>query len=137
MLIQPYLFFGGRCEEAIEFYRAAVGAQVEMILRFKDSPQPAPPGVVADNFADKIMHSSFRIGETTVMASDGCSETAAKFEGITLSLQVADTAEATRVFNALSEGGQVQSPLGKTFFAESFGMLTDRFGVPWIVVTSA
>ena len=137
MLIQPYLNFGGRCEEAIEFYGAAVGAQVEVLLRFKDSPQPAPPGMVPDNFADKVMHSSFRIGETTVMASDGCNETAAKYEGITLSLLVADTAEATRVFNALSAGGQVQSPLGKTFFAESFGMLTDRFGVPWIVVTSA
>ncbi len=137
MLIQPYLYFGGRCEEAIEFYRAALGAQVDLILRFKDSPQPPPPGMVAEDFGDKIMHSSFRIGETTVMASDGCNESQAKFEGITLSLRVADSAEAERMFNALSEGGQVQSPLGKTFFAERFGMLNDRFGVSWIVVTAA
>jgi PhnB protein len=135
MVVEPYLYFGGRCEEAIEFYRTAVGAHIEMILRFKDSPEPPPPGVVPEAFADKIMHSSFRIGETIVMASDGCNEAPAKFEGITLSLRVADAAEAERMFSALSDGGEVQMALGKTFFAERFGMLKDRFGVSWIVVT--
>jgi PhnB protein len=130
MLVQPYLFFDGRCEEAIEFYRSKLGAEVEMLMRFKESPEPAqnPPGS-----EDKVMHASFRVGETTVMASDGRCMGQPSFQGFALSLTPANDAEAERLFNALSEGGQVQMPLGKTFFASSFGMLADRFGVSWMV----
>jgi PhnB protein len=130
MLVQPYLFFDGRCEEAIEFYHSKLGAEVEMLMRFKESPEPAqnPPGS-----EDKVMHASFRVGETTVMASDGRCMGQPSFQGFALSLTPANDAEAERLFNALSEGGQVQMPLSKTFFASSFGMLADRFGVSWMV----
>jgi PhnB protein len=130
MLVQPYLFFDGRCEEAIEFYRSKLGAEVEMLTRFKESPEPAqnPPGS-----HDKVMHASFRVGETTIMASDGRCMGQPSFQGFALSLTPANDTEAERLFNALSEGGQVQMPLGKTFFASSFGMLADRFGVSWMV----
>jgi len=131
MQLQPYLNFDGRCAEAIEFYRAKLGAKVEMLMPFKDSPDPAmcPPGA-----GDKVMHSCFRIGDTAVMASDGQCTGRPGFQGFSLSLTAADDAEAKRLFAALSDGGQVQMPLAKTFFASSFGMVADRFGVPWMVV---
>lgn len=130
MQVQPYLFFDGRCEEAIEFYRSKLGAQVEMLMRFKENPEPSqnPPG--SEN---KVMHTSFRIGDTTVLASDGRCLGQPSFQGFALSLTAANDAEASRVFTALSDGGQVQMPLGKTFFASSFGLVTDRFGVSWMV----
>jgi PhnB protein len=130
MLVQPYLFFDGRCEEAVEFYRSKLGAEVEMLMRFKDNPQPQqnPPG--AEN---KVMHTALRIGDTTVLASDGRCLGQPNFEGFALSLTAANDAEAERLFTALSDGGQVQMPLGKTFFSSSFGMVADRFGVPWMV----
>lgn len=130
MQIQPYLFFDGRCEEAAEFYRGVLGAKVEMMMRFKDNPEPQanPPGS-----AEKVMHMSLRIGDTTVLASDGRCMGKPSFQGFALSLTVADEAEAERVFGALGEGGQVQMPLAKTFFSPRFGMVADRFGVPWMV----
>ena len=130
-LVQPYLFFGGRCEEALEFYRGALGAEVEMLMRFKESPEPQPK--MPDCFEEKVMHASFRIGETTVMASDGMCDGEPNFEGFSLSITVPDEAEADRVFAALSEGGLVSMPLEKTFWAPKFGMLEDRFGVGWMV----
>jgi PhnB protein len=131
--IQPYLFFNGRCEEAIEFYRKALGAEVEMMTRFKESPEPPPPGTVPPGFDNKIMHTSFRIGQTTVMASDGCSAEKASFQGFSLSLAVQDEAEADRAFNALADGGQIKMPLTKTFWSPRFGMLEDRFGIGWMI----
>jgi PhnB protein len=131
--VQAYLFFNGTCEQAVEFYRTALGAEVEMMMRFKDSPEPPPPGMVPPGFENKIMHTSFRIGQTTVMASDGCSSEQASFQGFSLSLSVPDEAEADRAFAALADGGQVQMPLAKTFWSPRFGMLTDRFGVGWMV----
>jgi PhnB protein len=131
-LIEPYLFFGGRCEEALEFYRTAVGAQVDMVMRFKESPSPMPPGSIPAGFEEKIMHASFRIGGSRLMASDG-NEAGAKFEGFSLSIAVPSEAEADRVFAALSEGGKVGMPLGQTFWSPKFGMLTDRFGIDWMV----
>ncbi|MEJ0062767.1 MAG: VOC family protein [Alphaproteobacteria bacterium] len=133
MAIQPYLFFGGRCEEALEFYQSALGAQVDMIMRFDESPEPPPPGMLQPGFESKVMHSSFRIRGTTVMASDGCGE-GAGFSGFSLSLSVATEAEAASVFASLSDGGQVQMPLNKTFWSPCFGMLTDRFGVGWMII---
>ena len=130
-VVQPYLFFGGRCEEAIEFYRTALGAEVQMLMRFKESPEPHPG--LAPGMEDKVMHASFRIGETTLMASDGRCEGAPKFDGFSLSIVVPDEAEADRVFAALGEGGKVEMPLMKTFWAPKFGMLEDRFGVGWMV----
>jgi len=129
--IQPYLFFDGRCEEAIDFYRGTLGAEVEMLMRFKESPEPPPPGMVPPGFDDKVMHASFRVAGSTVMATDGggCQGGPAAFRGFALSLTVADEAEADRVFAALGEGGEVRMPLGKTFFAPRFGMVSDRFGV--------
>ena len=131
-LVQPYIFFGGRCEEALEFYRTALGAQVDMLTRFKDSPEPLPADSVPPGHENKVMHASFSIGGSTLMASDGCEE-GPSFAGFSLSLTVPSEAEADRAFNALAEGGQVKMPLGKTFWSPRFGMLTDRFGVGWMV----
>jgi PhnB protein len=129
--VQPYLFFGGRCEEAIEFYRKALGAELVMISRFKDAPEPQPG--LPDCFEDKVMHASLRIGETLLMASDGRCEGPQTFEGFSLSITVPDEAEADRVFKALGEGGLATMPLEKTFWAPKFGMLQDKFGVGWMV----
>lgn len=133
MLVQPYLFFGGRCEEAIEFYRTAVGAEVVMLTRFKESPEPHQPDGMPECFEEKVMHASFRIGENTLMASDGMCDGKPNFEGFSLSIVVPDEASAERVFAALSDGGLVTMPLDKTFWAPKFGLLTDRFGVTWMV----
>ena len=133
MEVQPYLFFDGRCEEAVEFYRKALDAKVEMLMRYKESPDPPPPGMVAPGSENKVMHASLRIGDATVMASDGSCMGKPSFEGFSLSLNVKTAAEADRFFNALADGGQVQMPLDKTFWSPRFGMLHDRFGVGWMV----
>lgn len=135
MAIEPYLFFNGRCEQAIEFYRKALGAEVLMLMRYKESPEPPPPGMVPPGWDDKIMHTTFRVGNATVMASDGYSE-GGNFQGFSLSLSLADEAAVERAFTALSEGGQVQMPLGKTFWSPCFGMVADRFGVGWMVTVA-
>lgn len=131
-LIQPYLFFNGRCEEALKFYENAIGAKVEMLMRFKDSPEPPKPGMMPPNYENKIMHASFRVGSSVIMASDGC-ETTANFQGFSLSLTVPTEAEAERAFKALAEGGEIQMPLSKTFWSPKFGMLKDKFGIGWMV----
>src|SRR6266540_5467259 len=136
MQIQPYLFFDGRCEEALEFYRGALGAEVTMLMRFKDSPDPHEPGMCPPGAGDKVMHMSFRIGDTTVMASDGRCEGRPSFQGFALSLAVGSEAEADRRFAALADGGQVQMPLSQTFFSPRFGMVADRFGVSWMVIVA-
>ena len=128
MRAEPYLFFHGRCEEALEFYRTAVGAEVQMVVRFGDMPNPPP------NAENRVMHSAIRIGDTTLLASDGDGSAARPFEGFSLALSAADDAEAARLFAALADGGGVRMPLMATPFASSMGMLTDRFGVPWMVV---
>jgi PhnB protein len=133
MQVQPYLFFDGRCEEAVEFYRRALGAEVTMLVRFKDSPEPHEPGMIPPGAGDKVMHLSFRIGETAVLASDGRCEGRPSFQGFSLSLTVPDDAEAERLFASLTDGGQVQMPLTKTFFSSRFGMVADRFGVSWMI----
>jgi len=133
MLAQPYLFFDGKCEEAVEFYRRALGAEVEMLMRFRDSPEPAQPGMVPPGAEDKVMHAALRIGDTMVLGSDGRCLGQPDFRGFALSLTAADDAEADRLFAALAEGGQVQMPLSKTFFSSRFGMVADRFGVSWMV----
>ena len=125
--------FNGRCEEAVEFYRKALGATLEFSMRFKESPEPPPPGMVPPGFENKIMHCSFRIGATTLMASDGCSAGQPKFEGFSLSISVQNEAEADRAFAALADGGKIGMPLGKTFWSPCFGMVEDRFGVSWMV----
>ena len=130
-VVQPYLFFGGRCDEAIEFYRKALNAEVGMLMRFKESPEPQPN--MPECFEDKVMHASLKIGDTMLMASDGRCDGQANFEGFSLSITVTDEGEAERVFAALGEGGLVTMPLDKTFWAPKFGMLTDRFGVGWMV----
>ena len=130
--VQTYLFFNGTCEQAVEFYRGALGAEVQMLMRYKESPEPPPPGAVPPGWDNKVMHVSFRIGGTVVMASDGCTDQPG-FGGFSLSLAVPTQAEADRAFAALAEGGQVRMPLGKTFWSPRFGMLTDRFGVGWMV----
>jgi PhnB protein len=129
MVVQPYIFFDGRCEEAIEFYRKALGAEVKMLARFKD----APPGGDMGAPPDKIMHATLRIGDSEVMFSDGHCTGKPVFSGFSLSATVRDDAEAKRVFDALADGGHVQMPLGKTFFSTSFGMVSDRFGMGWMI----
>lgn len=137
MQVQSYLFFNGRCEEAIEFYRAALGAQVEMLMRYNESPEPPPPGRLPPGSEGKVMHASFRIGDTVVMASDGDCSGSREFRGFALTISVPDATSADRAFNALADGGKVQMPLGKTFFSPRFGMVTDRFGVGWMVIVPA
>jgi PhnB protein len=132
-IVQPYLFFNGSCEQAIEFYHKALGAEVEMMMRFNESPQPPPPGAVPSGFENKIMHASFRVGQTTLMASDGDSADKASFQGISLALSVPTEAEADRAFAALADRGEVKMPLTKTFFSPRFGMVTDRFGITWLI----
>jgi PhnB protein len=134
MSLTPYLFFDGRCEEALDFYKKALGARVEMTMRFKESPDPMPPGMIPSGSENKIMHTAFRVGDTTVMASDGRAQGKPKFEGFALSITAKDEADADRKFAALAEGGEVRMPLGKTFFAKRFGMVADRFGVDWMVI---
>lgn len=132
--VTPYLFFGGRCEEALDFYKAAAGARIGMVMRFDESQDPVPEGMLQAGFEHKIMHSEFRIGESTIMASDGCSEADTGFKAFSLALAVPDEAAADRAFDALAEGGKVNMPLTKTFWSPRYGMLTDRFGVDWMVM---
>jgi uncharacterized glyoxalase superfamily protein PhnB/uncharacterized protein YndB with AHSA1/START domain len=131
--VQPYLFFDGRCEEALEFYKKALGAQVEVMMRFSQSPEQHP-GMCAPGNENKIMHSCFRIGNTQIMASDGRAQGKPVFQGFALSVSAKDEADADRMFGALADGGQVQMPLGKTFFSPRFGMVADRFGMGWMVI---
>jgi PhnB protein len=135
MPVTPYLFFDGRCEEALAFYKKALGAEVAMMMRFKEAPEQPPPGTIPPGSDNKIMHACLRINGAEVMASDGCAQQGKpKFEGFSLSLNARDEAEADRMFAALADGGQVQMPLGKTFFAKRFGAVADRFGVGWMVI---
>lgn len=136
MQIQPYLFFDGRCEEALEFYKAAAGAKVEMLMRYRENPERnksmEPPGA-----EDKVMHSSFKIGDTMVMASDGHCTGKPKFDGFSLAVSVKDAAEADKIYAGLSKGGEPSMPLTKTFFSPKFGMLRDKFGVNWMVMVAS
>ena len=134
--IQPYLFFNGSCEEAIRFYEKALGAKVSMLMRVKDSPDPPPPGMYPPGSENKVMHAEIDVGGAKVMASDGCDLSGPSFKGFSLSLSARDEAEARRWFDALAAGGQVGMPLGKTFFSPCFGMVTDRFGVGWMVIVA-
>jgi PhnB protein len=131
------LCFEGRCEEAVEFYGHALGAEVTFMIQFKEMPGPHLPGAIPPGAEDKVMHASFRVGDSTVLASDGRCSGPARFQGVQLALQVPDVAVAERLFAALADGGQVQMPLAKTFWSPLFGMVADRFGVTWMVnVTS-
>lgn len=134
MLIQPYLFFEGRCEEALDYYKQALGAEVTMLMRYKESPEPPPPGMIPPGSENKVMHASFQIGDAVVMASDGMCSGRTDFQGFSLSLAVKRESDADRVFAALADGGEVRMPLGKTFFSPRFGMAADRFGVSWMVI---
>lgn len=134
--IQPYLFFGGRCEEALAFYKTTLGAEIDMVMHFKDSPVTNSDCQLAPGFEDKVMHASFRIGSSVLMASDGTHE-GTEFSGFVLSLSLPDEAECRRVFDALAEGGEVRMPLEKTFWSPCFGMLTDRFGLGWMITVPA
>jgi PhnB protein len=133
MQVQPYLFFDGRCEEAIEFYCGKLGAEVIMLTRFRDAPEPHQPGMIPPGAENRVMHANLRIGDTTVLASDGRCQGKPSFQGFALSLMASSDADAERLFGALSDGGEVQMPLTKTFFSSSFGMIADRFGVSWMV----
>lgn len=132
MQVEPYLFFEGRTEEALQFYQKALGAKVEMMMRNKESPEPPPPGMNAP--AEKIMHASFTVDGGRVMASDGNCSGKPNFQGFSLSVTATNESEAKKKFNALAEGGKVTLPLNRTFFSPAFGMLTDRFGVGWMVM---
>lgn len=136
MKVEPYLFFNGKCEEAIEFYKQAAGAKVQAIMRFKDNPQACGEGKMPAHMLEKVMHAGFQIGETLVMASDGECTGKTNFEGFSLSIAVQNDAEAEKLFAALSSGGMVIAPMGETFFASRFGMAKDKFGVGWMVINS-
>jgi PhnB protein len=130
MEIQPYLYFDGRCEEAIAFYSSALDATELFKMRFKDAPDPATP----PHMADKIMHATLAIGSTHVLMSDGrCGGEKVSYSGFSLSVTAADLASGEKYFNALAQGGRIDMPFQKTFWTEGFGMLVDKFGVPWMV----
>lgn len=133
--VQPYLFFGGRCEEALSFYESAVGAKVIMKMRFNESPDAVPEGMLQAGFENKMMHASFSIGKMTIMASDGCDDKS-RFEGFRLALSVSSESAADLAFNALAVGGKVEMPLMKTFWSPRYGQVTDKFGVGWMVMVS-
>ena len=137
MLIQAYLMFEGRCEEAIAFYQETLGAEVEAVLRYGDNPDKAGCPAELKDADDKIMHSCLRIGETRIMASDGMCSGAPQFDGFALTISAPDVEKATTIFDALADGGVVQMPLGETFFSPQFGMVNDRFGVHWMVLVAA
>jgi len=137
MTIEPYLFFEGRCDEAVEFYRQALGAEVGALMRYKESPEPHQPGALPPGSENKVMHGVLRIGDTTVMVSDGRCSGKPDFRGFALTINAPDVAQADRMFAALADGGQVQMALAKTFFAPRFGMVTDRFGVLWMIIVMA
>ncbi len=130
MKVQSYLCFEGRTEEALKFYEQAIGAKVDMLMRFKEAPE----GTCTPGTEDKIMHAAFHVGDTQIMASDGRMQSPAKFSGISLALSAKDEAEAKKLFDGLADGGQVHMPLTKTFFSPSFGMVGDRFGITWMVM---
>lgn len=133
--ITPYLFFAGKCEEALSYYEKALGAKIEMMMRFNESPVPPPPGALQEGFENKVMHATFTIAGASILASDGdCDKT--KFEGFRLALTVPTDAEAHRLFDGLAAGGRVQLPLCKTFFSPCYGMVTDKFGVGWMVMVA-
>jgi PhnB protein len=134
MNVQPYLFFDGRCEEALDFYKQALNAEILMLVRNKESPEKPPEGRLAPNSDEKIMHVTFKVGDSLLGASDGGNFGHAVFKGFNLTLQVADEAEAERCFNALAQGGTVHMPLVKTFFSPRFGMVADKFGVSWMIM---
>jgi PhnB protein len=131
--ITPYLTFGGRCEEALAFYRDALGAEVELLLRFDQSPEPTPPGMLQPGFEKKVMHTTFSVRGIRLQASDGCNDQS-KFAGFRLNFTVPTEADAKRAFDALAAGGTVQMPLSKTFWSPSYGMVTDKFGLGWMVM---
>ena len=130
MTVLTYLFLDGRAEEALDFYKKAVGAEVTMLMKFKESPDKShmPPG--GD---DKVMHAVFKVGDTPIMISDGMNKGSPKFDGFALSISAKDVPQAQKYFDALVEGGQVTMPLAETFFAKTFGMVKDKFGVHWMV----
>lgn len=136
MQVHSYLNFDGRCEEAVEFYRKALGAEVSTLMRYKDSPEPHQPGMIPPGAENKVMHASFRIGDTMVMASDCHCKGQPNFQGFSLALSPPNEDTAEKIFAALCDGGQVQMPLSKTFFSPSFGVVTDRFGVSWMIHVS-
>ncbi|CAN5301473.1 VOC family protein [soil metagenome] len=133
MQTNPYLFFDGRCEEALDFYKRTVGAEVTMMMKYKDAPAEAKANMTPGS-EDKVMHAALRIGENSVMASDGHCTGHPEFKGFALSLMTKEPDKADTLFKKLAEGGQVQVPMTKTFFAERFGMLADKFGVNWMVL---
>ena len=137
MPIQPYLFFEGRAEEAIEFYKRALGAEVTMLMRNKESPDAPPPGMLPPGSGNKIMYASLTIGDATIGVSDGTVSGKPSFQGISLSLTAPSEADADRMFNALAKGGEVSLPMGKTFFSPRFGMVADKFGVPWMILVAS
>jgi PhnB protein len=133
MKIEPYLFFDGVCEEALNLYKRVLGAEVQ-IIRYDEAPEKPPPGMVPEDWGKKVMHANVRVGDAVFMASDGKSPRGPQFNGFAISLSVQDAAQGKRIFEGLGEGGQVVMPLGKTFFSPLFGMVTDRYGVMWMVI---
>ena len=133
MQVQPYLNFDGRCDEALEFYKTAIGAKVTMLMRFKDAPDKS---MISPGNEGKVMHSAVQLGDSTVLMSDGRCTGKANFNGIALTISAKTEAEADQLFDGLADGGTVNMPLSKTFFSPKFGMLADKFGVGWMVIVA-
>ena len=134
MQVQPYLFFDGRCEEAVDFYKQAIGARIKVLMRWKDCPDKSACTPQNEN---KVMHGAVKVGDATMLVSDGRCEGKPDFKGFALTISAKTEAEADKLFGALAEGGQVQMPLTKTFFSPKFGMCADKFGVGWMVMVES
>ncbi|HEY1503898.1 MAG TPA: VOC family protein [Stellaceae bacterium] len=130
MQTSPYLLFTGECESAFKFYETHLGGKILVMMKHAGTPAE---GQVPVEWNDKIMHGRIQLGDTVVMASDAPPGRQQKAQGFRLSLSFDKSAEAERAFNALADGGSVEMPFAKTFFAERFGMVTDRFGTPWMI----
>jgi len=131
MQVQPYLFFDGRCDEALDFYKKTLGAKVDMLMRFKEAPDQS---MVTPESREKVMHCALHVGDNQILASDGRCMGKPNFQGFALAITAKDDVEAERLFGALGDGGQVQMPMSETFFASKFGIVADKFGASWMVL---
>jgi PhnB protein len=128
--VNIYLNFNGNCEEAFKFYEKTLGAKIDSLMKHSGSPAEEH---VAPEWRDKVLHARLAVGDTIIMASDAPPEYQTEARGFYISLQIDDANEARRIFDAFADGGRVAMPLGKTFWAELFAMVTDRFGTPWMI----
>ncbi len=130
MELSPYLMFDGRCEAAFRFYEQCLGAKVIMMMTYDEAPAGAD---IAPNTSKKVMHARLAVGDRVLMGSDAPADRFRPMQGFSITLSIAEPAEAERVFDALAKNGKINMPMAETFWAKRFGMVVDQFGTPWMV----